>query len=107
MKIIKYIITLSVILFITGCEIDNYEAPKSFLEGKVVYNNQPVGVRSNGVQLELWQPGYALYSKIPVYVSQDGSFSASVFDGDYKLVRLEGAPWVNNTDTIDVQVRGR
>lgn len=107
MRIIKYIITLSVILFIAGCEIDNYEPPKSFLEGKVVYNNQSVGVRSNGVQLELWQPGYALFSKIPVFVSQDGSFSASVFDGDYKLVRLEGAPWAGNTDTINVQVRGR
>lgn len=30
-----------------------------------------------------------------------------MFDGDYKLVRLRGnGPWVDNTDTIRVQVRG-
>jgi hypothetical protein len=40
-----------------------------------------------------------------VYVAQDGSFSALLFDGDYKLVRLNGAPWANNTtDTIQVNL---
>ncbi|WP_254448616.1 DUF3823 domain-containing protein [Spirosoma rhododendri] len=73
----------------------------------MVYQNQPVGVRTNGVQLELWQRGYQLFSKIPVFINQDGSFSASLFDGDYKLVRLRGnGPWADNTDTINVQVRG-
>ncbi|OIN56659.1 DUF3823 domain-containing protein [Arsenicibacter rosenii] len=92
---------------LTGCEKDNYAEPKATISGRVVYQNQPIGVRSNGVQLELWQRGYQLFTKIPVYVDQDGSFSATVFDGNYKLVRLRGnGPWVDNTDTIDVQVRG-
>jgi hypothetical protein len=40
-------------------------------------------------------------------VNQDGSYSASVFDGDYKLVRLKGTgPWVDLTDSIDVHVSG-
>ena len=59
------------------------------------------------MQLELWQKGYQLYTKIPVYIAQDGSFSASVFNGNYKLTRLKGnGPWADNTDTIDVQVNG-
>ncbi|MBF9252828.1 DUF3823 domain-containing protein [Pontibacter sp. 172403-2] len=103
---ISYII-IALGVMLTACEVDNYEPPKSILEGHVVYQDQPVGVRSNGVQLELWQPGFELFQKIPVYVAYDGSFSAALFDGDYKLVRLRGnGPWVDNTDTIDVQVRG-
>ena len=106
MKAILYGLLVGTVM-LAGCEKDNFEPPKSTLTGRVVYENQPVGVRTNGVQLELWQPGFQLFTKIPVYVAQDGSFSASLFDGDYKLVRLRGnGPWVDNTDTINVQVRG-
>lgn len=92
---------------LAGCAKDNYTPPSSSLKGRVVYQNQPVGVRSNGVQLELWQSGYQLYTKIPVYIDQDGSFSASLFDGEYKLVLLRGnGPWADNTDTLRVSVKG-
>jgi len=37
---------------------------------------------------------------------QDGTYSARLFDGDYKLVRLSGAPWANQTDSISVHVSG-
>jgi hypothetical protein len=97
---------LSIVAF-SSCEKDNRAEPKSVLKGRVVYEGAPVGVRSNGVQLEIWQRGYQLFTKIPVYVNQDGTFSASLFDGNYKLVRLRGnGPWVDNTDTIDVELRG-
>ena len=106
----KYKVFLSigtVLLLFAACTKDNYEPPKSMLNGLVVYQNQPLGVRSNGVTLELWQPGYAFFNKITVQVDQDGTFSASLFDGDYKLTRLKGnGPWVDNTDTINVSVRG-
>ncbi|HEY0612673.1 MAG TPA: DUF3823 domain-containing protein [Chitinophaga sp.] len=90
-----------------GCKKDNYEAPSSTLKGQVLYQKQPIGLRSNGVQLELWQPGFELSTKIPMYLAQDGTFSAAVFDGQYKLVLLRGnGPWVNNSDTINVNVNG-
>ncbi|MCE7060760.1 DUF3823 domain-containing protein [Dyadobacter sp. CY343] len=98
---------LALATVLSACEKDNRAEPKSVLKGRVVFNGEPVGVRSNGVQLEIWQRGYQLFTKIPVYVNQDGTFSASLFDGNYKLVRLRGnGPWVDNTDTIDVQLRG-
>lgn len=97
---------LVIALTVTGCEKDNYEPPTSMLKGQILYEGNPVGVRSNSVELELWQDGYDFFTKIPVMVAQDGSFSASLFDGDYKLVVRQGAPWVNNADSIDVQVRG-
>lgn len=116
LKGLSYILVALGLIF-TSCEEDNYDPPKSLLSGRVVYQNEAIGVRSptvnsagdqtNGVQLELWQPGYYFLQKIPVYVAQDGSFSAALFDGDYKLVLLGGSgPWVDNTDTINVQVRG-
>lgn len=105
MKAFVYGLLAAVLL--TGCAKDNYDPPSSTLTGRVIYQNQPVGVRTNGVQLELWQRGYQLFSKIPVFVAQDGTFSATLFDGDYKLVRLRGnGPWVDNTDTINVSMRG-
>lgn len=98
---------LAVACAMSSCEKDNFDAPKSTLTGRVVYQDQPLGVRSDGVQLELWQPGYQLFTKIPVYVAQDGTFSASLFDGNYKLTRLRGnGPWADNTDTINVTVKG-
>jgi len=108
MKIIQYIgALLTVSVLAIACKKDNYEAPKSRLTGRVVYQGQALGVRSNGVELELWQHGYAFFTKIPVFVNQDGTFSTLLFDGDYKLVRLRGSgPWVDNTDSIDVRVSG-
>lgn len=97
---------LTLILFLAGCKYDNYDPPKSFLTGKITYNNTALGVRSGGNQLELWQYGFALRSKIAVYIDQDGSYSALLFNGNYKLVSLAGAPWVNQTDSIDVKVSG-
>jgi len=94
-------------LGIAGCKKDNYEAPESMLTGRVVYQGQAIGLRSNGVQLELWQHGYAFFTKIPIYVNQDGNFSAKLFDGDYKLTRQRGVgPWIDQTDSIDVKVSG-
>ena len=106
-KIFSATVSLTLLVLVAGCKKDNYDPPKSQLTGRVVFQGQAVGVRSNGVQLELWQPGFQLYTKIPVYVAQDGTFSAMLFDGDYKLTRLKGnGPWADNTDTINVQVRG-
>ncbi|MDR7131600.1 hypothetical protein J2X69_003964 [Algoriphagus sp. 4150] len=104
-KINLYLL-LGMLVVISGCELDNYEPPQSIISGQVVYEGMPINVRSNGVELELWQPGYDLFTKIPIYVNQDGTFSAKVFDGDYKLTMLRGAPWVYNSDTINVQVKG-
>lgn len=94
-------------LLFTGCEYDNFEAPGAMLSGKVVYEGKAVGVRSNGPQLELWQDGFPLRSLIPVFINQDGTFSASLFDGKYKLVRKGDSPWLQQaTDTIIVNVKG-
>lgn len=106
LQIFLYPLFLSV-LIIAGCEHDNFEEPASEITGEVVYNGEPIGVKSNEIELELWQSGFELDNDIPVFVDQDGSFSATLFDGEYQLVLREGnGPWVNNTDSIDVQLNG-
>ncbi len=100
---------LPAIVAVSSCGLDNYDAPESKILGRVVYNGEPVGVRGTGeaVQLQLYQDGYELGSPIPVYVAQDGSFEALVFDGEYKLVtRDNNGPWVNDRDTTVVNVKG-
>jgi len=97
------------VLAVGGCGLDNYEAPESKLRGRVVYNGEPVGVRGTGeaVQLQLYQDGYELRSPIPVYVGQDGTFEATLFDGTYKLVtRDNNGPWENDRDTTIVNLQG-
>ncbi|MDQ0641211.1 hypothetical protein QF042_004776 [Pedobacter sp. W3I1] len=94
-------------ILLAGCEYDNFEAPEVTLAGKVVYQGRVVGVRNNGPQLELWQDGYPLKSPITVYLNQDGTFSAKLFDGQYKLVRRADAPWLQQaTDTVRIEVKG-
>ena len=106
MKLTIYACAVLMMLF-SSCEKDNFKEPASKLTGRVVYQQQPIGVRSMGVQFELWQPGYQLFTRIPLNIAQDGSFSAELFDGDYKLVRSKGAgPWTDNSDTINVSVKG-
>lgn len=107
LKSINTYLILLIGLVAASCEFDNFEEPKSTLSGRVVYNDEALGLRSNGVQLELWQRGYDLFQKIPVYVAQDGTFSAVVFDGDYQMTLIRGnGPWMDRTDSIPVQVRG-
>src|SRR6266542_1412629 len=101
------IIFILVLTAFAACKKDDRNKPGATITGRVVYQGQPIGLRSNGVQLELWQNGYQLFTKIPVNINQDGTFSAAVFNGDYKLTRLKGnGPWADNTDTIAVQVTG-
>lgn len=100
------IVLLAALPALAACEFDNYTPPESTLQGRVVYQGQPVQVRQNAVQLELWQDGYALRRDIPVHVNQDGTFAAKLFDGDYKLVRKQNnGPWANSSDTIRVELR--
>src|SRR5690554_3473757 len=83
---IKYIIPLLCGWGLAACQYDNYEAPESKLTGNVVYQGEPINVASNEVNIELWEPGWQLKNRIDVVMDQDGSYSAALFDAEYKLV---------------------
>ena len=101
---------LSLSLLAVNCGLDNYDEPESFLEGKITYEGKQLGLKgtNGGIQLQLYQDGYANHDPITVYATQDGTFSAVLFDGPYKLVTKDkNGPWVNKRDTIYVEVKGK
>lgn len=101
---------LSLSLLAVSCGLDNYDEPESFLEGKITYEGKQLGLKgtNGGIQLQLYQDGYANHNAINVYATQDGTFSAVLFDGPYKLVTKDkNGPWVNKRDTIYIEVKGK
>ncbi|MGV8134335.1 MAG: hypothetical protein AB2L20_03900 [Mangrovibacterium sp.] len=47
-KMILYTMLLTIAsAFLSGCGLDNYDAPRSVLTGKVVYNGQNIGGQRN------------------------------------------------------------
>ncbi|UIR54733.1 DUF3823 domain-containing protein [Sphingobacterium sp. SRCM116780] len=105
----RIIIACCSFLVLGSCGKDNYDAPGSTLSGKVSYQGKPIGVRGSNqsVYLQLWQDGFQFRSAINVYLTQDGSFSAQLFDGTYKMVSTSGnGPWGGTRDTLLVEVKG-
>ena len=94
-------------IILSGCELDNYDPPKSELTGRLVFEGKGVGIRQAISVLQLTQPGFETQTPINVNVKQDGTFSALLFDGSYQLIRISGnGPWEPNTDAIEVTVKG-
>lgn len=105
MKAIIYSIVL--LLVFSSCDYDNYDPPKSQFTGRLVFEGDPVGVRQGLNVLRLYELGWENFEPIGLNVKQDGTFSAQLFDGNYQLVLINGnGPWVNQPDTIDIQVKG-
>lgn len=101
---------LSLALLVVSCGLDNYDEPQSILEGRITYEGNPLSLKgtNGGIQLQLYQDGYANHDPITVYATQDGTFSAILFDGPYKLVTKDkNGPWVNNRDTMYIEVKGK
>jgi len=108
-KIVNFISFIALCLMVTGCGTDNYDAPTSTFQGQILYSGTPLGLRGSGgaIELQLYQDGYEFKNPISVFVNQDGTFKARLFDGQYKLVTKDkNGPWVNSRDTIIVNVKG-
>ena len=103
---------------LSSCEKDNFDAPKTKFTGHLVYQGKPIQVKNTGdgmgaVYFELWQSGFGKTAAIDVYLNQDGSFSALLFNGEYKLViPTSQGPFVSlenestHSDTIPLSLHG-
>jgi hypothetical protein len=116
-----YIALLSLTATVVSCKKDNYEEPSSTLKGRIVYQGEAIGVERDQVPYELYQYGFGKVGPIAATFAQDGSFSALLFDGDYKFIipngqgpfmwkqTATGAPdslaiTLRGTQTLDVDV---
>lgn len=87
MKIKFQYIGLALLMFsMAACKKDNFKAPSSTLQGKLVYNGEAVQVQYDRVSYELYQYGFGSVGPIRASFAQDGSYSAILFDGQYKLI---------------------
>ncbi len=90
-----------------GCGLDNYEEPSSTLTGKIVYQGEPLGLRHGKVVFDLYQEGYEKNEPIKVHVAGDGSFSALLFDGDYRMTATDNnGPWLNSSGEMKFTLTG-
>lgn len=110
---LKFIILGIVAGLFASCAFDNYDEPGSFLEGRIVYNGEPISVSSKDVSFQLWEPGWQKSYSINVEIAQDGSYSTLLFDANYKLVFPSNqGPWRSKknaetgSDTILVNISG-
>lgn len=108
-----FIIGATIAVLFASCKKDNYEAPQADFTGRIVYKGEAINMQYGQVNFELWQPGFGNNAPIPVAVSQEGTYSAKLFDGNYKLVfAANQGPflWKKNAkgaqDTIAVNISG-
>ena len=108
-----FILLIAICASIISCKKDNYEAPSSKLSGHLVYNGDTLGVENNQVPFQLYQYGFGKVGPIDATFAQDGSYSALLFDGEYKLiVPNDQGPfmWEQTTtgipDTVSITLRG-
>lgn len=101
------------VLFMGSCKKDNYDAPATDFNGRIVYKGEAINVQYGNVYFELWQPGFGKSGAINVNIDQEGHYSAKLFDGNYKLVfSANQGPflWPKNAqgaqDTVAVNMSG-
>ncbi|MBB5635050.1 hypothetical protein HDF26_002223 [Pedobacter cryoconitis] len=110
---LKPIYILLFFLPVFSCKKDNYQSPSTSLKGRILYNNEEIGLEYDRVPLEFYQPGFGKNGAIKASFAQDGSYSALLFDGNYQLIIPDGQgpfKWHQNTagvnDTLAVTVSG-
>ena len=113
MKTTYYILLLGIVISLSSCEKDNYAEPNAEFTGAITYNGDTIRVAQNDVRFQLWQSGFGNEGPMDVYISENGSFSALLFNGDYRLKFIGGqGPFKANDvneqqgDTIYLNING-
>lgn len=123
LRYIVFFVFFALCAVVVSCEKDNYEAPTSTLNGRIVYQGEAIGVETFQVPYELYQFGFGKVGPIGAssnpnfnasnFFAQDGSFSAILFDGEYKLIIPNGqGPFIwkktptGAPDSVAITLRG-
>lgn len=86
----QYVLWMVVCVASVSCKKDNRSGPSSLLTGKIAYKGEAIGVENNQVPFELYQNGFGKVGPLGETFAQDGTYSALLFDGDYKLIVPNG-----------------
>ncbi|MBA2562330.1 MAG: DUF3823 domain-containing protein [Chitinophagaceae bacterium] len=103
----KHFILFALIASIISCKKDNYEEPTSLLNGRIVYQGEALNVEHNQVPFELYQYGFGKTGAISGTFTQDGTYSALLFDGNYKFIIPGGqGPFLSRPDSMNITMQG-
>lgn len=96
-----------------ACKKDNYSPPSSELKGRLVYKGDSIGLERNQVAFQLYQRDFGTGGAINGSFTQEGKYSAMLFNGDYRLIIPNGqGPFVwmttggGHQDSITVALKG-
>jgi hypothetical protein len=91
MKLKLHYILIACSVIMLSCKKDNYDEPSLTLTGRLVYQGQPIGgLERDQVPFELYQFGFGKVGPIGSSFTQEGEFSAVLFNGTYKLIIPNG-----------------
>jgi hypothetical protein len=110
---LHYIFLLAFSVGVIACDKDNYDEPSSTLSGKLVYQGETFGLEKDQVPFELYQFGFGKVGPIGAAFTQEGTYSAVLFDGEYKFIIPNGqGPFLWNKtaggapDSLMISLRG-
>jgi len=114
MKIsIRILGILGIVAVASSCKKDNYATPSLTLTGHIVYKGEAIQLERNQVPFQIYQYGFGQVGPIGQSFAQDGSYSALLYNGNYKIIVPNGqGPFIwkqtaaNNPDTVNVALKG-
>jgi len=113
MKYSIYLFSALALAAVAGCKKDNYPAPSSMLTGHLLYKTDTIQVERSQVPFQIYQYGFGKIGPVSSTFAQDGSYSAVLFDGTYKVIVPNGqGPFMwkqtaaGNPDSVTVTLKG-
>lgn len=112
---LKYSFIIFIVASIFSCKKDNYAPPGAMLTGSLLYQSDTIYVERNAVHFQIYQYGFGKVGPISTdeTFAQNGSYSAILFNGDYKLIVPNGdGPfmWKQTTagtpDSVSITMNG-
>lgn len=112
--IIKIAFSLSIIIGITSCELDNLPGPDSGLSGRIVDSETGALVPQdiiNGTLIEIWEQGWESVTPQRLEVKNDGTYrDTRLFGAVYDIIPINTNFHNNATlkvDTVELAINGQ
>lgn len=111
----KYLFLTAFVVAAFSCKKDNYSPPNDMLSGALMYQGDTIHLERNAVHFQIYQFGFGRVGPISTdeTFSQDGTYSASLFDGTYKLIVPNGeGPFMwkktasGDPDSVSITMKG-